>query len=290
MVSMEAATGSSGDSGTVWDLEEAASALEFALGVAARLSFHESAEGEAAKSTVEGYAVKVGRMLSGKNMSAIRAAHEHLGSVIDGAEKQAGDGDDSSEDDKIMSDVTKDELSKMVATAAVESVREVLKEQKEEAEKVAAEEAAKESANNDGDVSEAEIKPKATSDADDVGSVGGGVTKGAEAEEADEPVMKQVLGQIEELKKGLDDRLSSVEEMVTKIAKRPRAGGPSLDGQVRGVHPAAEGRLAKATDADGEVGRLEKALGEEVDPVRKSQLGEELTHRRLVERITAGQV
>ena len=273
---MEAATGDSSDQSAVWDLEEAATALEFALGVAARLSFHEAAEGEATKSAVEGYAVKVGRTLSGKNMSAIRAAHEHLGSVIDGAEKQSGDAE-KSEDKKIMTTVTKDELTESIAASSVAAVESILAKRAEE-------EAEKESANNDGDVSEAEIKPKATSDADDVGSVGGGVTKGAEAEVADEPVMKQVLGQIEELKKGLDDRLSSVEEMVTKIAKRPRAGGPSLDGQVRGVHPAAEGRLgdaAKEAD-DGEIGRLEKALGEETDPVRKGEIGTKLTHARLV--------
>jgi hypothetical protein len=283
-----------GDLSNAWDLEEAADALEFALGVAARLSYHEAAEGEATKS-VE-FIAKVGRTLSGKNESALTAARDHLNSVIAGAQgKQAGDAGDESEEDKIVTTVTKDELAETIATAsaaaAVEAVKQIRKEEKK-ARKTAEEEAEK-NANNGGDVSTGDIKPTSSADADDINSIPDGghvdpqyVNKG-EAE--DGTLAKQVADQLDTLTK----EIGSVKETVARIAKRPRAGGPSLDGQARGLTPAAEGRqtdgVAKSAE-DGEIEQLQKSLETETDPLRQSELGQRLTYTRLMKLHGAGQL
>ncbi len=271
---VEAAAGDLGDMDDAWDLQEAGQALEYALGVAARLSYHEAAESNAAKNTD---VVKVGRTLSGKNMTALEAAHKHLGTVIDGAKNsKAGDGS-TSEEDEIVTTVTKGEL----AEAIVAGVQTALKDQRDA-------EQAEKNANNGGDISEADIKPTASADADDVDAIPGGgdvkpeyVNKSeGESGSEDGSLSKMVADQLEELTKGL----RSVEETVAKIAKRPRAGGPSLDGQARGISPAAEGRMsdeaAKSTE-DTEIETLEKQLGEATDPLVKSELGQKLTYARL---------
>jgi hypothetical protein len=273
----ESRVADAGDTSNAWDLEDAAGALEFALGTVARLSYHEAAEGEATKGTDE-EAVKVGRMLSGKNMTALEAAHKHLGAVIDGAK---GKTDDEEID---MASVTKDELGELV----VKSVKAVLDQEKQNAEaqkKLAAEEAEK-NANNGGDISTADIKPTASADADDVNAIpdGGKVDAQYVNKGADEALTKQVSDQLEDLKKDLDTRLGSVEEMVAKFAKRPRAGGPSLDGQARGAFPGAEGRLsdeASKSTQDAEIETLEKSLAEETNPSRRAELGEKLTYARI---------
>jgi hypothetical protein len=273
----ESRVADAGDTSNAWDLEDAAGALEFALGTVARLSYHEAAEGEATKGTDE-EAVKVGRMLSGKNMTALEAAHKHLGAVIDGAK---GKTDDEEID---MASVTKDELGELV----VKSVKAVLDQEKQNAEaqkKLAAEEAEK-NANNGGDISTADIKPTASADADDVNAIpdGGKVDAQYVNKGADEALTKQVSDQLEDLKKDLDTRLGSVEEMVAKFAKRPRAGGPSLDGQARGAFPASEARLsddAQKSTQDAEIETLEKSLAEETNPSRRAELGEKLTYARI---------
>jgi hypothetical protein len=270
----ESRVADAGDASNAWDLEEAQTALEFALGTVARLSYHEAAEGEATKGAEE-QAVKVGRMLSGKNMTALEAAHKHLGAVIDGAK---GKTDDDEEID--MASVTKDELGELV----VKSVKAVLDQEKQDAaaaKKLADEEAAK-NANNGGDISTADIKPTASADADDVTAIpdGGKVDPQYVNKGVDEALAKQVADQLEGLTKGL----ASVEEMVAKFAKRPRAGGPSLDGQARGAFPGAEGRLsdtAAKSAQDAEIETLEKSLAEETNPSRRAELGEKLTYARI---------
>jgi hypothetical protein len=281
---IEAASGNPSDMEDAWDLEEAASALEFALGVAARLSFHEAAEGEAAKS---------GRTLSGKNVLALNAARDHLNAVIDGAEKQAGSSGktDTSEEENIVTTVTKDELAETIAASSVAAVKAVLKEQKKAAKK-AAEEAAEKNANNGGDIATGDIKPTGEVSSDDITAIpdGGKVdpqyVNKSEAGEPD-PLTKQVADQLEVLTKGLE----SVEETVAKIAKRPRAGGPSLDGQARGSSPAAEGRLGDVTKSEGdEIEKLEKALESETNPSMRDGLQYQLVRARLTKAHEEGRV
>jgi hypothetical protein len=288
----EACVADAGDLSNAWDLEEAADALEFALGVAARLSYHEAAEGEATKS-VE-FIAKVGRTLSGKNESALTAARDHLNSVIAGAQgKQAGDAGDESEEDKIVTTVTKDELAETIATASAAAAVEAVKQIRKDEKKARKAEEAEKNANNGGDVSTGDIKPTSSADADDINSIpdGGHVdpqyVNKSEAE--DGTLAKQVADQLDTLTK----EIGSVKETVARIAKRPRAGGPSLDGQARGLTPAAEGRqtdgVAKSAE-DGEIEQLQKSLETETDPLRQSELGQKLTYARLMKLHGAGQL
>ena len=260
----EARVADVGDLSNARDLEEAASALEFALGVAARLSYHEAAEGEATKSA-SGELAKVGRTLSGKNMAALRAAHDHLGAVIDGAKGKDNDDEETID----MASVTKDELGELV----VKSVKAVLDQERKDrkaAKKKAAEEEAEKNANNDGDISEGDIKPTKSADAEDVNAV--------KSTDEDGVLTKQVADQIEELTKSME----SVKETVAKFAKRPRPGGPSLDGQARGI-PAVEGRQDEVvkSEQDGVIEQLQKSLDEATDPVEKERIGEKLSVERL---------
>jgi fused signal recognition particle receptor len=173
----------------------------------------------------------------------------------------------------------------------VTSVQEILKAdrkerkaEKAEQAKLAAEEAEK-NANNDGEVTEAEVKATSEHDADDVNAVKS-ETEVVETPETD--VVKQVADQLEELSK----KLGTVEETVAKIAKRPRSGGPSLDGQSRGVTPAGEGRQSDVTKsaADVDTEDLEKSLAAETDPQRKAELGLRLTRERLTKMHETGQI
>ena len=277
---MEARVADADDLSNAWDLEEAAQALEYALGVTARLSYHEAAEGEATKSAE--FVAKVGRKLSGKNEGALRAARDHLNAVIDGAQPtEASDAGSTSEEEDMALTVTKDELGELVVKS-VKAVLEQEKKDKKAAKRLAEEEAAK-NANNGGDISEADIKPTKSADADDVNSIpdGGSVDPQYvnKSTEDNSVLTKQVSDQLEDLKKDLDTRLGSVEEMVAKFSKRPRSGGPSLDGQLR---VSDEGRLGEAAKSeDGVIEQLEKSLEDAADPVAKERIGEQLSVERL---------
>lgn len=139
--------------------------------------------------------------------------------------------------------------------------------------------------NNAGEITEAAIKPTKETDADDVNAVKEGeVTK---SEDTPDEFTKQVETQLEALTKGQN----ALQELVSKIAKRPRPGGPSLDGQGRGIAPAAEGRLSDATKSEGdEIEKLTKSLDEATDPLQKSDLGLKLTYARLAKAHETGQL
>jgi hypothetical protein len=187
-----------------------------------------------------------------------------------------------------MTTVTKDELTQMVsssaAASAVEAVEAYMKERRKADKKAARAEAekaeAEKNANNGGDISEADIKPTSSADADDVNAIpdGGSVdpqyVNKSEAE--DGSLVKQVADQLEELTK----EIGSVKETVAKIAKRPRPGGPSLDGQIRVPDEGRQGEAAKS-EADGVIEQLEKSLEDATDPVAKERIGERLSIERL---------
>lgn len=292
-----------GDIEHAWDLEEAANALDFAMGVAARLSFTEGVESDTATKSADELVAKVGRKLSGKNTSVLTAARDHLNEVLEGAEKTAGSSGDDDKETIDMASVTKDELGEIVVKA-VKAVKEQEADEAAAAAKKAAEEEAEKNANNGGDIAEGDIKPTSTHDAADVTAVGGSVdseyknTAKGESDEsgedgaaADTGAMKAVMGELGEIRKGFA-RLDSIEETVNKIAKRARPVGPSLDGQARGSSTLSEGRLgtAEKSGTSGEqIEELEKAFESETNEMKKSQIGEELTHARLVN-FYAGQV
>ena len=165
-----------------------------------------------------------------------------------------------------MADVTKEELVELVKTSSAEAAR-------------AAVEAIMKNANNGGDISAADIKP--TSETDDVRDVAETVdpefvnksetdADTAQVEKSEEP------NQLEELTK----QVAGLTDLVGKIARRPRPGGPTLDGQVR---VAAEGRQnggVVKSERDLEIEKLEKQLGDAKDPAVRSHLGEQLTLAR----------
>lgn len=266
----EGATVDPADAMNAWDLEEAEQALEYALGVVARLSFHEAAEGQA---------TKAGRVLSGKNHDALAAARDHLQAVIDGAQgkKPASADDSDKESDKIMTTLTKDELAESIAAGSAAAVKAAFDHQdeqrkakkarkKEQAEKEAAE---KENAIDAG--APAETSPKGHADANDVTAIpdGGSVDPKFVKSEGDEPSLADLAKQIAE--QG---------ELLAKIAKRPRQGGPALGGQV----PQGAGDLASAAKEQDEISRLEKAVADAKavgTPEQVQWAGEALTKARL---------
>jgi hypothetical protein len=290
------------ESSDVWAMEDAMYSLQSAFKLVANIAFLESLEDD-------GNVTKAGKVLSAKNVAALEAAHKHLTSVIDGAKDKASDSASETTAKKeilTMADVTKTELAESIVAgvqAAYKAEREAEKaelaekaEKLEEAKKLVAEDAEKGNvsggnnsggtqSNNGGEISEAAIKPTKETDADDVNAVKEG-EDGEVVKSDDKPdkFTKQVETQLEALTKGL----AAVEQLVTKIAKRPRPGGPSLDGQVR---PAAEGRMSDATKSEGdEIEKLTKALDEAKDPMAKSHAALELTRARLVHAHETGQL
>lgn len=270
-----------GDIEDACELQGVTSAINQALGVAAMLSFYEQAEGEAATKSAETFAAKVGRVLSGKNLGGLEAARDHLNAVIDGARVASAEGSSDEETD-IMSTVTKEELSALFQEEAAKALDEAADRVISRLEK---------NANNGGDISEGDIKPTRTVDADDVAAVGGSVdsdyvNKGAEGG-ADASADSGAAGEgsLEKELADVREQMESMQKSLEKIAKRPRAGGPLLTGQAAGVLPAAEGRQGEAEkgEADGEIMRLQKSLEAATDPVEREQLGLALSKARLEE-------
>lgn len=263
---VEAAAGNMGDIADTWDLGEAESALEAALGIVARLAFHEGASAQ--KEGVE----KVGRRLSGKTENALRAAHSALSDVLTPKELPTGHGagqdDDSSEENDIMATVTKEDLAE-VFTAALRQEREARKEAK-----------AKKNANNDGDITEQEL---------DAG-VKGHLAQGDLAIPGEGHVNPEYANkEVDEMRK----ELGEVKSLLEKIAKRPRIGGPNLTGATpTGFAPVSEGRqgeeVAKSTE-DAEIENLRKELDETLKDKspsgmqRASELSYSLTRKQLAQ-------
>lgn len=246
---VEGVTGDEGDFADAAETAAAREALDYAIGVAARLSFHEMAESQA-----EG-AAKSGRIISSKNEQSLKAARDHLNTVLEGVEKtdDAGDG----KEDMIVTDVTKQELAEMIAAASAEAVKTAMNT----------------ASNNNGEVDTDDIKPTGETDANDVTAIPNG-------DDVKPEYVNKEEASVAELAKSVAD----MHDTLQKIAKRPRQGGPSLDGQARGVDFAAEGRFGEASKSEAsEVERLSKQLEEATDPQVRDQIGEKLTYLRLRE-------
>lgn len=255
-----------GDMANAWDLEEAEQALDYALGVVARLSFHENAEEQAAKA---------GRVLSGKNVQALSAARDHLQAVIDGAQGKPASADDSTEENDIMSAVTKEDLveaftagSAAVATAVAKQILDA-----EEARRKAKKEAKAEKENAIEAGKPAESSPKGHLDADNPGGIAGGGDVKAEF------VNKETEGEV--TLDSLAKQVGDLAEIVGRIASRPRLGGPMLGGQVPQA-PGANGIAAKGSDE--ELQQLAKGLADAHltgNPQMVERAGEALTKAKL---------
>lgn len=262
------------ESHDVWDMEDAKCALESATRLVAFIAAMEEAEGEVTKD------LDVEKLIDARNT---------LDVIVEVTKASSAGSDD--EETITVADVTKSELAEAIAASTVEAVKQAFKERKAEkqAKKEAAAEEAAKNANNGGDISEADIKPTKETDSDDINAVKGDESADEDATKGDGTaegeLSKQVTTQLDTLTKGLAD----VTELVTKIAKRPRTGGPSLDGQVR---PAAEGRQSEVSKSaeDVDIETLTKSLEQETDPQKKSELGLRLTRARLVKLHETGQL
>jgi hypothetical protein len=240
----------------VWDLEDAKCALESALRLVAIFATMESLE-------------DVNKSLDDEQLLAVQKTLDEIVEVT-----KAGDSASPTEEILTM-DITKNELAETIAASSVEAVKQAFKDAKDaEVVKVAEEaEAAEKNANNGGDISEADIKPTKETDADDVDAV-------KSEDKDDEPeaaLSKAVSTQLETLTKGLAD----VQKLVTKIAKRPRAGGPSLDGQPRVAAEGRQGDVTKSTEG-AEIEKLQKSLDEATTTPQKENLQLQLIHARLM--------
>lgn len=272
----EAMTADPGDAQHAWDLQAAQDAMKCAAGIVARLSFSEAAEATKTAVNAEGrvisdtegeIVVKVGRKISGKTESVLRAARDHLTSVIGDGEdnKPSGDSADSDEGSKIEMELTKNEFTESVIAIA----QEVLK-----------------NANNGGDISEGELHADGTI-GDDLTLPGSGTdAPGITKETQDDDVAKQLKALSEQM--AAQAELSKATgELVTKMAKQPRAGGPILDGRLpSGVTAATEGRdgdSVQKSATDMEVERLEKQLETERDPNQVQFLTSQITLKRLAD-------
>jgi hypothetical protein len=145
-------------------------------------------------------------------------------------------------------------------------------------------------ANNGGDITagEEESAVHGIHAANDVDSIpDGGKVEGTYVNKQGKVKKNKKSKQFKELAKSV--QVSN--DLLAKMASRPRSGGPVLDGQSRGAFPASENRLNGAATKGAEdldIERLEKSFAETTDPMVKMQIGEDLTLRRLRQGIEAG--
>lgn len=257
---VEAANGNAGDIADTMDLGDAEAALDAALGIVARLAYHEGAAGQA-------LAQKAGRVLSRKNEDHLRQARDHLSQVLGGLGDQEGPDHGQSEENEIMTTVTKEELASMVAEASAKAAKAQAKAERKAAIKAAKKQAKKEAkarknANNGGDITAEQEQAGEGGEVDAFMSVPGGNHADPQyTNENQVPAAKKSEKRVLAELKAANAQLQSLQEKVTKMASRPRAGGPVLDGRAHGAMPALEHRmydpLTKASDSDIEKLRTE---------------------------------
>lgn len=247
----EASSVDPSDSQNAWDLQDAQSAMDYALGIVARLSFTEAHEADTAD------VAKAGRRLSGKTEGVLRAARDHLTSVIgDGDDNEADTGSTTPEGDKIQMELTKSEFAESVVAIA----QEVLK-----------------NANNGGDISEQDIHDNGKINTlDDALTVAGEHHPEAGVTKEQQDVTKQL--------KELSDQVGQLGGLVTKMAQQPRRGGPILTGQLpAGLGAAVEGRQGEVAKSahDQEIEQLTKQLDKTRDPNEIQHLTSQITIKQL---------
>ena len=241
---IEAAAGDVGDIQDTYDLGSANDALNFALGIVARLAFHEGAAAMKSDDTFEGH-------LSKATETALIAARDHLSRILGGSIQAGEPGVSLKREDGTMTEVSTTELGAIVAKAATDAVAadraaaeaKAAKSAKKEAKKAA--KRAKKNANNGGDVTAGDLtsQVKGHVDSNDIGAVGTG------------PDLAKSDDEIKDIRK----ELKEARDLLKKALDRPRVGGPNLTG----VIPATEGRHgeeAVKSAEDGEIERLTKEL------------------------------
>ncbi len=273
---IEAISGNPSEWLDAYQLDCAGADIASALALVAALAYHEQA--------AEHGAEKAGRRHSARDLAMLRAARDHLNDLLGEHDKPAGDGAKASEEEDIMTTVTKEELAQTIAKASKQGFMEALVDQRKAAKKAerkaakAAKKQAKKNANNGGDITAGEENAAvhSTHDADDVASVGGGETPSIAKSGGKNKLVKEV---------------AELRGLVEKMASRPRSGGPVLDGVARGAFPASEGRLTETVtkSENSEIERLAKELDEvskrpgPENAAKASEISQQLTLARLRE-------
>lgn len=273
---VEAVSGRPNDWFDAWKLDCAQDDIASALSLVASLAYHEAAEGTARK---------VGRSISAKTATALRAARDRLNELLGEGNPTAGNGAKPSEEDDIMATVTKEELAQFIADSSSKAVKNVLDKRDAKARK-AAKAKARKNANNGGDISAEQMsgEVKGVHDADDVNSIpDGGKVEGRYANKSKkDKAVKQMIVEV-----------STLRDLVSKMAERPRRGGPVLDGLPRGGFVAPEGRLtggAQKSESDVEITKLTKQLEECTDPQTRDQVSRQLTLAKLIQGHMTGEL
>ena len=187
---------------------------------------------------------------------------ENLLTKLGGANTTAGNGARTSEEENIMTTVTKEDLTSLISetagAAAVTAVKEAFKaERKAEKAKMKGKMKGKKppfmqaekNANNGGDITAEQENSgvKGKTDAENVNSVGGPVD--SQYVNKEKPAKKDKA--LKQLVEAQAAELGEVKGLLEKMAKRPRSGGPFLGAASSGAFPASEGRHSEAV-AKGE--------------------------------------
>lgn len=264
----EAINGEGGDFTDAWELEAAGEAIDAALAIVARLSFHEGAEAKGAE--------KAGKVLSDKNLKALEKAHEHLTAVLAShtsrggkASAKAGESEkndsksDSKESDEMERTMTKSEFDEVILAAEKRGAEKAAKKAAKKARKLA-----EKNANNGGDVTTADVHATSEADANDVNAIPNGGS-------VDPQYVNKELADVQA-------QLTQISSVVEKIARRPQRGGPSLDGQAHVADEGRQGEVATKSETDAEIETLEKALASTSrGSNEQAAIGERLARARL---------
>jgi hypothetical protein len=311
---IEALSGDGGDQADAWSLQDAASCLDQAMGIVARLAYSEGAEAVKSLEGDGGEVVKAYSRLRAGDEKALRSAHVALSNVLAEHERaksapvEAGSSEPS-EGDKIQMELTKEELAAEIAASTQKAVADAHKAEAKKAAKAKKAEAkkakqkvrkaaereilaqfAQKNANNDGDITAQQEKDGVGGehDASDIQSMGGKpdpkymnkALKKALKRAAKKQALAQVKGQLE----ALSVETQTVGQLVKSFANRPRGGGPVLDGIPRGQFAANEqrvGEVTKGDDTEKLIKSLEERQEKSNDSLERQQIGFELTRMRL---------
>ena len=260
----EAVAGNHSEWFDAYKLECASEDICNALSLVATLAYHEAADGKA-KAAMKSTVNRLAKMFGEGSSTNL-----------------AKSGVYTSKEEINMATITKEELDAQIARSASKAVKAAMKDmakanKKKEKKMKAKEKPAfmmEKNANNKGDISAEEMERGVH-----------GTHEANELESMSPSPEKQYLnkGQKKALK-SIEQTLAQLDAKVAKMAGRPRAGGPVLDGQARGAYPASEGRATESvakSGHDAEIERLEKSMAETHDPIAVDQISRELTLARL---------
>ncbi len=251
----------------------AAQDIHHALGLVARLAYHEAAASTGAKKEVR---------------QALAKALDELSKVLGDPQLAKTAGKPGTESEEEMNTVTQKELDSLLKKAAKKALKDPMRKiekarkQANKAAKAAREQALTKNANNNGEITAGEEQSSVHGDHDasDVNAVpGGGHVAGEYKNKKAKKAKKSQTADVTALTKQVEG-LSSV---VEKALSQPRFGGPVLDGISRGAQ-ASEGRLGDTVtkSEDGsKIEELRKSLDAAENPYQREQISRELTLAQL---------